>query len=66
MALVLSLGPTGTGVAAQLLLGIKECLAHHAPDEVTEATNWVCAEVGETKDPFVSSAALRTLERSEW
>ena len=25
-----------------------------------------CAEVGETKDPFVSSAAHRILERSEW
>ena len=37
-----------------------------APDEVTEAMNRACAEAGETKDPFVSSAARRTLERSEW
>ena len=45
---------------------LKEYLARHAPDEVTEAMNRACAEVGETKDPFVSSAAHRNLERSEW
>jgi metal-responsive CopG/Arc/MetJ family transcriptional regulator len=45
---------------------LREYLAHHAPDEVTEAMNRACAEVGETKDLFVSSAARRTLERSEW
>jgi len=45
---------------------LKEYLARHAPDEVTEAMNRACAEVGETKDPFVSSAARRILERSEW
>jgi metal-responsive CopG/Arc/MetJ family transcriptional regulator len=45
---------------------LREYLARHAPDEVTEAMNRACAEVGETKDPFVSSAARRILERSEW
>jgi metal-responsive CopG/Arc/MetJ family transcriptional regulator len=45
---------------------LKEYLARHAPDEVTEAMNRACAEVGDTKDPFVSSAARRTLEQSEW
>ena len=45
---------------------LKEYLARHAPDEVTEAMNRACAEVGETKDHFVSSAAQRILERSEW
>ncbi len=45
---------------------LKEYLARHAPDEVTEAMNRACAEVGETKDPYVSSAARRILERSEW
>ncbi len=45
---------------------LKEYLARHAPDEVTEAMNRACAEVGETKDPCVSSAARRILERSEW
>jgi metal-responsive CopG/Arc/MetJ family transcriptional regulator len=45
---------------------LKEYLARHAPDEVTEAMNRACAEVGEARDPFVSTAARRMLERSEW
>ena len=45
---------------------LKEYLARHAPDEVTEAMNRACAEVGDTMDPFVSAAARRILERSEW
>jgi metal-responsive CopG/Arc/MetJ family transcriptional regulator len=45
---------------------LKEYLARHAPDEVTEAMNRACAEVGGTEDLFVSSAAHRILERSEW
>ena len=45
---------------------LREYLAHHAPDEVTEAMNRACAEVGEAKDPFVFAAAERALERSEW
>ncbi len=45
---------------------LKEYLARHAPDEVTEAMNRACAEVGGTQDPFVSAAARRALERSEW
>jgi metal-responsive CopG/Arc/MetJ family transcriptional regulator len=44
---------------------LKEYLARHAPDEVTEAMNRACAEVGETQDPFVSSVRRRVLERSE-
>jgi metal-responsive CopG/Arc/MetJ family transcriptional regulator len=45
---------------------LREYLARHAPDEVTEAMSRACAEAGEAKDPFVSGAARRTLERSEW
>ena len=45
---------------------LREYVARHGPDEVTEAMNRVCTEVGETRDPFVSAAAHRTLERSEW
>ena len=45
---------------------LKEYLARHAPDEVTEAMNRACAEVGEAIDPFVASTARRILERSEW
>ena len=45
---------------------LREYLARHAPDDVTEAMNRACAEVGESRDPFVSSSARRILERSEW
>jgi metal-responsive CopG/Arc/MetJ family transcriptional regulator len=45
---------------------LREYVARHAPDEVTEAMNRVCAELGEHADPFVTTAARRTLERSEW
>jgi metal-responsive CopG/Arc/MetJ family transcriptional regulator len=45
---------------------LKEYLARHTPDKVTEAMNNALAEIGEAKDSFVSSAARRVLERSEW
>jgi metal-responsive CopG/Arc/MetJ family transcriptional regulator len=45
---------------------LAEYLARHAPDEVTEAMNRVLERVKEPKDPFVSAAARRILERSEW
>lgn len=45
---------------------IAEYLARHAPDEVTEAMNKVLDHVQEPRDPFVSEAARRILERSEW
>ena len=45
---------------------LREYLARHAPDEVTEAMNRACDEVGDTRDLFVSTAARRVLERSEW
>jgi metal-responsive CopG/Arc/MetJ family transcriptional regulator len=45
---------------------LKEYLARHAPDEVTEAMNRACSEIGQANDQFVYSAARRILERSEW
>jgi metal-responsive CopG/Arc/MetJ family transcriptional regulator len=45
---------------------LREYLARHASDQVTEAMDSVCAALGDTKDSFVSAAARRTLERSEW
>jgi len=45
---------------------MREYVARHAPDEVTEAMNRVCDEVGDQTDDFVSAAVQRTLERSEW
>jgi hypothetical protein len=45
---------------------LKEYLARHTPDKVTEAMNAACAEIGGQEDSFISSAARRTLEKSEW
>jgi metal-responsive CopG/Arc/MetJ family transcriptional regulator len=43
-----------------------EYLSRHTPEEVTDAMDRVCRELGLPKDKFVSSAARRMLERSEW
>jgi len=45
---------------------LREYLARHAADQVTETMDRVCAELGATKDAFVSAATRRILERSEW
>ena len=45
---------------------LHEYVARHAPEEVTEAMNRVCEELGSTADSFVSAAANRVLKGSEW
>jgi metal-responsive CopG/Arc/MetJ family transcriptional regulator len=45
---------------------LREYLARHSPEEVTEAMNKACDEIGEAEDAFVSVAAARILKRSEW
>jgi metal-responsive CopG/Arc/MetJ family transcriptional regulator len=45
---------------------LKEYVARHAPDQITEALNRVCAELEDPQGAFVSSAAWQTLRRSEW
>ena len=46
---------------------VKEYVARHSPDSVTDAMNSVCDDLSEQKiDPFVSLAARRILEKSEW
>jgi metal-responsive CopG/Arc/MetJ family transcriptional regulator len=45
---------------------LREYLARHTSEELTEAMNRVCAGLGDPRDPFVSSAARLVLERSEW
>jgi antitoxin MazE6 len=45
---------------------LREYVARHASDHVTDAMNRVCEELGNRKDEFVSSAAHRILERVEW
>ena len=43
-----------------------EYIARHAPDEVTEAMNRVCDEVGDCPESFVAGAGRRVLENTEW
>ena len=45
---------------------VREYLARHAPDEVTDAMDRVCAELETTKDEFVSAVGRRILKASEW
>ena len=44
---------------------LREYVARHSPDEVTEALNRVCAEV-EQGDEFVREASRRLLMKVEW
>ena len=45
---------------------LAEYVARHARDHVTEAMDRVWAELVGQPDPFVSTAARRILERSDW
>lgn len=45
---------------------LKEYVARHSPDRVTEALDRVCGELGEADDGFARAAARRTLRRSSW
>lgn len=45
---------------------LSDYVARHAPDRVTEAMDKVLEDLNEPAEGFVSVAARRTLERSEW
>ena len=47
---------------------LREYLARHAPDEVTEGMDRAIAQIGEstTEDQFTGMAARRTRETTEW
>jgi len=45
---------------------LAEYLARHAPDEVTAAMNRVMEQLRESANGFVSAAARRVLERTDW
>ena len=45
---------------------VAEYVARHEPDLVTEQINAVCEEVDTRPDPFLSEAARRILERTDW
>jgi len=45
---------------------VREYVARHAPEDVTDAMDRLVAELGQPTDPFMSSAANRVLRRCEW
>lgn len=45
---------------------LREYVARHDPDAVTEGLNRVIDEVDAEADPLTRAAARRTLERVEW
>ena len=45
---------------------IDEYVTRHADDEVTDAVNRVCDEVGAESDVFLAAAGRRILDRAEW
>jgi len=45
---------------------LSEYVARHSSDVVTETLDRLCGELKGEADPFVSEAARRVLERSEW
>ena len=45
---------------------LREFLARHAPDRITEMMDRVVAEVGETTDAFSKRAARGVLRRVDW
>jgi len=45
---------------------LKEYVARHAPEDVTEAMNRVCDEIEQERDGFSTAVARRVLERTEW
>ena len=45
---------------------LREYLARHGSDEVTEALDRVVNEVGRGVDPFVTTSGSAVLEATEW
>jgi hypothetical protein len=45
---------------------IREYVARHSPDEITEALDLVIEENGQPEDSFIKLASARTLARVEW
>ena len=45
---------------------VREYVARHSPDEITNALDQVISDVGASPEPFVIRAGTRILERSDW
>lgn len=57
---------TKTSRSALYARALAEYVARHAPEEMTDAMNRVCDELGIGVDEFTAAASWRVLERSEW
>jgi Arc/MetJ-type ribon-helix-helix transcriptional regulator len=57
-----------TGVSRSRLVSdaLREYVARHAPDEITEAMNTVVDALSTTEDAFAAASARRLLKQSEW
>lgn len=45
---------------------LREYVARHSPDEITDAINQVVGETGGTMDAFVGQVGMSILESTEW
>ena len=45
---------------------LREYVARHAPDEITDAMNRVVAEIGDSDADFAAAAARRVLTDEQW
>ena len=45
---------------------LREYLARHSADEVTQALDQLCEELDTSSDDFVREASRRVLEATEW
>lgn len=52
--------------SAVFTAALREYVARHAPEEVTEAMDRVCGAIDGERDGFQALAARRVLARTEW
>ena len=45
---------------------LREYVARHSPDDVTDALNRAMEQIGQPEDRFVTLASARALARVEW
>ena len=45
---------------------LREYVARHAPDEITDAMNRVVADIGDSGAEFAAAAAQRVLNEEQW
>jgi predicted transcriptional regulator len=45
---------------------LREYVARHSPDDVTDAVDRAVEQIGQTEDRFITSASAKALARVEW